>query len=972
MTITQSTIIQSEEFLSDLLHKTVRKWFYSQFQSFSQAQLQGVYPIHCRENILISAPTGSSKTLTAFLSVLNQLVDSADTDQLEERVYAIYVSPLKALNYDIEKNLKEPLEQMAQNNPAVANIRVGVRTGDTSQYQRQKMNKVPPHILITTPESLALLLASEKFLPHLKHVEWFIVDEIHAFAQNKRGTQLSLLMQHLQSHAGNYCRIGLSATVSPLDTIAQFLVGMKNDCQIAQISYEKETELTIFEPSNQLATDTHANIQRTIYDKLHDIIQTHKSTLIFTNTRSATEKVVYTLKTLHPNEYYEINEDPPFEKSSLIGAHHGSLSQMHRKDIEDKLKRGKLKCVVCSTSLELGLDIGYVDHVVLLHSPKQVARLIQRIGRSGHQLHAKTTGTIIVQNREDLVESSILTHMALTQSLDDIHVPTLCYDVLALYIVGRTLFESISKKELLEEVKQTYAFAQIDSYNFHEVLHYLSEDYPALEKFHSYPKITITDDMILARPSSKLAYRSNANTIADSGSVSVKIMDRTLGYIDEGFFESLKPRDIFVLGGDPYVYLYARGMTIQVREAQGRAPTVPRWFSQSLSLSAKGAEQIARLRVNISELPEQITHKKAVSELAKIYKLPTQTLEHIYTYHYEQRLMGLLQTRSTLPIEIYKDGPDVFHIIHCCLGKRANTVLAIIFPFLCKHVLHVDCKCAPHDTGIYIQAQKQLNIQKLFDTLCTHDVQKLFEQAIERTELLKHRFRQCAGRGLLFLRSYKGKTKHVSRQQMTSQLLLSAVRSISSHFILLKETMRELCEDVMDIQTVKVWVAQLQKRTIKLSIRQVKVPSMFGMPIIAQAYGDLLSPANKQEYMSNMYNMALASLSLDQGKKKNKIHIPIAEDTHADFTYEQFWDKQKPESPSKDITERLLSDMKFVSRKIELEPTIQYELYRLIQGETEGFTQPFKKWLAELFEDTVAKAWSDELLFYLKAKKEEL
>lgn len=353
-----------------ITHPLVREWFFSKFKEFSLPQLYGVMPIWERKNILVSAPTGGTKTLTAFLSILNYLVSLAEKNELEEKVYAVYISPLKALNNDVAKNLIEPLEEINEiankRGVKLQKIRVSVRTGDTTSIDRQKMLKQVPHIIISTPETCAILLNTVKFIELLKAVEFVIVDEIHALA-NKRGVHLSLSLERLENISKIVpVRIGLSATIAPLEEIAKFLVGVGRDCLIADVEFSKKVDIQIIAPSDLIESSAY-EMHSSLYKKIDELIQAHKTTLIFTNTRSATERIIHHLKEMFPARYLE-----------NIGAHHSSLSREHRFSIEDKLRKGELKVVVTSTSLELGVDIGYIDLVILLGSPKSTARAMQR------------------------------------------------------------------------------------------------------------------------------------------------------------------------------------------------------------------------------------------------------------------------------------------------------------------------------------------------------------------------------------------------------------------------------------------------------------------------------------------------------------------------------------------------------------------------------------------------------------------
>ncbi|MBU1930222.1 ATP-dependent helicase, partial [Candidatus Micrarchaeota archaeon] len=546
------------------LHPLLSHWFKHQFKSFTEPQLHAIPNILARENTLVSAETGTGKTLSAFTSILNELISLSDLEKLEEKVYCVYISPLRALSNDIHKNLLEPLEDIkksAKEKGKTISVPIAIRTGDTSQAERAKMLKKPPAILITTPESLAILLNAPKFREKLREVQWVIVDEIHSLAENKRGVHLSLSLERLQRLSPSICRIGLSATVAPLEKIAEFLVGMENkkprNCKIVNVSFLKKMDLKVISPLSDLIHTSQQQIQHALYETLDQLISQHKTTLIFTNTRAATERVVHHLKEKFPNKYMQGN----------LGAHHSSLSRQHRLNIENRLKQGKLKCVVCSTSLELGIDIGYIDLVILLSSPKSVARAIQRMGRSGHRLHDKVKGRLIVLDRDDLIESAVLLKNALEKKIDKIQVPTKALDVLAQHIFGIAIAEQIHVDELWTLIQQSYCYRNLSKATFLEVLDYLSGKYSSLELRQVYAKIWFDEETGMIGKKGKLArviYMTNVGTIPDEAKIIVKIKDHKVGTIDEGFLERLQKGDVFVLGGETYQFRHALGMVAQV------------------------------------------------------------------------------------------------------------------------------------------------------------------------------------------------------------------------------------------------------------------------------------------------------------------------------------------------------------------------------------------------------------------------
>src|SRR3989344_7889772 len=367
-----------KEEVKRILHPLVSEWFFNKFEDFSLTQLYGVKTINNRTNVLISAPTGGTKTLTAFLSIINYLVTLALKNELEDKVYASYISPFKALSGDVFVNLVSPLEEIKvlveKKGLKMQEIRVALRTGDTTAAERAKHARKIPHIYVSTPESLAIVLTTEKFVEAIKALEFIIVDKIHALT-NKRGVYLSLTLERLCNYSViEPVRIGFSATISPLEEIAKFLVVKDRDCLIANVKLNKKIEIGLDFQGESILEAENQESQKKLYHLLDEIIQKNRTTLIFTNTRAATERIIHFLDLHFPGKY-----------QGLIGAHHSSMSKETRFEIEDRLRKGELKVVVSSTSLELGIDIGNIDVVIMLRSPKGVARALQRIGRAGHK-----------------------------------------------------------------------------------------------------------------------------------------------------------------------------------------------------------------------------------------------------------------------------------------------------------------------------------------------------------------------------------------------------------------------------------------------------------------------------------------------------------------------------------------------------------------------------------------------------------
>ena len=848
------------EQINTILNPIVKKWFFNSFKEYSLPQLYGVMEIHSRNNILISAPTGATKTLTGFLSILNELVDSSQKGILENKIYCVYISPLRALNQDIQINLINPLMEMEKIYGKKLGIRVAVRTGDTDTSEKAKQLREPPHILITTPESLAIVLSSIKFVEHLKDVQWCIVDEVHALAENKRGTHLSLSLERLQKISPAMTRIGLSATIAPLQEIAKYLVGfedrMERPCKIVDVQFIKKLDLKVLSPVSDLIEMEHGKMHHAMYELMHNLIQEHKTTLIFTNTRSATERVVHNLKDKFPKFY-----------SENIGAHHGSLSKTHRHSLENKLREGKIKVVVCSTSLELGIDIGYIDLVVCLGSPKSVARALQRIGRSGHRLHDITKGRIIVLDRDDLVECAVLLKSAVERKIDKIHIPTNALDVLAQQIYGIAIQEKIHGRDLFNLIRNSYCYHNLDKKDFDEIIEYLAGKYISLEDRHIYAKIWHDEETGMIGRRGKMArmiYMTNIGTIPDETSVKVKVGEQVVGTIDEAFLERLRPGDVFVLGGQVYQFKFSRGMVAQVNASVNRLPTVPSWFSEMLPLSFDLALEIGRFRKLLNEKFCANKDKQEIIGFINDYLyVDKNAAEAIYQYFFEQFNYAEIPSHSRIVVEHYMNEKGIKHtIFHALYGRRVNDCLSRAAAFAISRTQHRDVEIGVNDNGFYIASDKTVNVMHAFKLIKSKDFRKLLDMAIDHSEVLKRRFRHCAMRALMILRTYKGRTKRVGRQQVSSQILISAVRRISPDFSILKEARREVLEDLMDIDDAQKVIEGIEKGNIKIEEITTAVPSPFAFNLIAQGVSDMLKIEDRVEFLRRMHRNVLAKIGM--------------------------------------------------------------------------------------------------------------
>jgi ATP-dependent Lhr-like helicase len=846
--------------IKSILHPLVNEWFFSRFQNFSLPQRYGVLNIWERKNILISAPTGGTKTLTAFLSILNYLIILAEKNQLEDRIYAVYTSPLKALSNDIHKNLIEPLEEIykiaEKKKIKLQKIRVGLRTGDTTTAERVKMAKKAPHILITTPESLAILLTSKNFVDNMKAIEFCIVDEIHAL-DNKRGTYLSITLERLNEVSLIFpVKIGLSATIAPLEEVAKFLVGIDNEREvfIADVQLEKAINVKVLSVGDLIAEE---NISTSMYNLIDSLIKKHKTTLIFTNTRSATERVVNHLKEKFPTEYGDDN----------IAAHHSSLAKSHRFDIEERLRAGKLKVVVCSTSLELGIDIGYIDLVIMLGSPKSSSRALQRLGRAGHKLHETAKGRFIVLDRDDLLECSIIQKEMIERKINRIYFPKNCLDVLSQQIFGMAIYKIWDINELFSLIRKSYCYSTLTRNDFFDVISYLAGEY-SLEKSNVYGKIWYDSKSSQIGKRGKLArvlYLTNIGTIPEESFITVKLSpsNEPIGVIDEGFLERMKKGDVFVLGGKKYIYLYTRGMNVYVKTTIDRPPTIPSWFSEMLPLSFDSALEINKFR---KSMKEKFRNKLKKSEIVSfirqyLYIDSESTAESIYNYFNEQHNYLEIPDSDTLVIERYNSHTEKHYLIfHSMYGRRVNDALSRAVGFLLGRTGGRDIEVGINDNSFYVAGEK-MNIEKVMNFLKPENLEEVLKEAIERTDVLARRFRHCATRSLMILRSYKGNRKSVGKQQMKSHFLLSAVKKISTEFPILREARREVLEDLMDIENCKKVVSWIKEGRIKIKIRETPLPSPFALGIIIQGQSDLIRIEDKQAFLRRMHELHLKEIS---------------------------------------------------------------------------------------------------------------
>jgi len=846
---------KSKEEVLALMEPLVSDWFRNKFRSLTEPQAYAIPLIHQRESVLVSSPTGSGKTLTAFLSIINELFRYAKEGRLEDRIYAVYVSPLKALANDINRNLRQPLREMRELARArgedFPEIRVGVRSGDTSSYERQKMLRKPPHIFITTPESLALVLVAPKFRERFSRVEWVIVDEIHEICDSKRGVHLSLTLERLQEHCERpFVRVGLSATLAPMEEIAAFLAGFEDgkrrEIYLVEADAKKDLDLRVICPAEGMNALPYEIVNAKMYDTLKDLIEEHTTTLVFTNTRSATESVVFKLKERGVEN---------------IEAHHGSLSKEIRLDVEERLKRGELKCVVSSTSLELGIDIGSVDLVCQIGSPKSVAKGLQRIGRSGHGYGQTAKGRLLAMDKDDLVECAVLSRAAHEGRVDRVSIPENCLDVLAQNLVGMSVEKRWDIEEAFRVVRRSYCYRNLNMETFMEVLRYLG----GLDEFEGiYPKIwlDLEEGRFGRKKGSRMIYSMNIGTIPEEATYSVYTENgRMVGDLSEKFAERLSPGDIFVLAGRSYEFRRIRGLKVFVREAQGRKPTVPSWAGEMLPRSFDLSLEVAGFRRELAERLDR-NERETVEWLCREFHIDGASARAVIDYFREQRAAcHVIPDDRRLAIEGYIDMSGRYNVIfHFPFGRRVNDALSRAYAFQITRHTGCNVSVSVTDDAFMITSPRKVELGRVVGIVSSTDLESVLRKAVRESELFKQRFRHNAARSFMILRAYKGRQVSLSRQQARSSALLETV-SRAGRFPVVEETFREILRDVMDVENARRILRWIEEGKMDVAVIDYSTtPSPFAHNVILTGISDLVLMEDRSTLIRELHRKVLAKV----------------------------------------------------------------------------------------------------------------
>jgi ATP-dependent Lhr-like helicase len=836
-------------------HPLVRDWFVARFGTPTEPQQQGWPSILAGKTTLISAPTGSGKTLAAFLICIDRLVRKALSGELTDKTEVLYVSPLKALSNDIQKNLEIPLGEILQlageRGILMPEIRAVVRTGDTLAHERRAMLSHPPHILVTTPESLYILLTAAKSREILKTVDTVIVDEIHAMADDKRGSHLALSLERLNHLAGRpITRIGLSATQKPIELVADFLGGTAGPVPvIVQIGHRREIDLAIEVPASELSAVASNEMWGEIYDRVAALAMQHRSTLIFVNTRRLAERMAH-----HLGE--RLGQD-------AVATHHGSLSRKLRLAAERKLKAGEIRALVATASLELGIDIGSVDLVCQIGSTRSISVGLQRIGRAGHWRGAIPRGRIFATTRDDLLECAALVRAIRQGDLDALAIPEQPLDILAQQIVAMCAAEDWKEEELFQSVRRAYPYRNLSREDFDAIVEMLSEGIAgARGRYAAYLHRDRVNGVLRARRGSRLAAITSGGAIPENSLYTVIAHPEAMvvGTVDEDFAVESLAGDIMLLGNTSWRIRRVQAGSVLVEDAQGAAPNVPFWRGEAPSRTDELSAHVAELREKISAFVPRVSSQGSaaqsglgVAAAVNLLKLECgldeagaeQTVEYIVA---GRALLGAVPTQTTVIAERFFDESGGMQlVIHAPFGGRINKAWGLALRKRFCRSFNFELQAAATDNGLNISLSEQHSfpLADVFHFLHPNSLRSVLEQAVLTSPLFTTRWRWDAGRALALLRFRGGKRVPPPIQRMRADDLLAAVFpeaqacqeniegdiTISNH-PLIREVMKDVLTEAMDIEGLERVLHGIADGRITCLAVDTPQPSQFSHEIL--------------------------------------------------------------------------------------------------------------------------------------------
>ena len=828
-------------------HPAVSAWFSQHFAAVTPAQAQAWPLIQQGLSTLIAAPTGSGKTLTAFLAVLDELVKRGleHQGQLPQRTTVLYVSPLKALSNDIQLNLQRPLQGIAEqlttmNLPAVT-IVAGVRTGDTPQKERAAMRRQPPHILVTTPESLYVLLGSDSGRGMLADVHTVIVDEIHAVAGSKRGSHLALSLERLQALCSQPLRrIGLSATQKPIAQVAQFLVGAQRACSIVDIGHARPRDLAIEVPAVPLAAVMPNDVWELLYDRLAALAQAHRTTLVFVNTRRLAERVARHMSERLGREH--------------VAAHHGSLAKEHRLDAEQRLKRGDLQVLVATASLELGIDIGDVDLVCQIASPGSISAFLQRVGRSGHHVGGVPKGRLFPTSRDDLIECVALLDCVRRGELDTLQIPQAPLDVLAQQIIAEVSCQEWPEQALLQMFRQATPYAGLDDARFEGLLRMLAEGYSGRQGVRAaYVHRDAVTRTLRGRRGSKLTAVTSGGAIADNADYAVLLEPQALsiGSVNEDFAVESLAGDIFQLGNRSYRILRIEGGKVRVEDAHGQAPNIPFWLGEMPGRSAELSAGVARLQASIDQ---RLARSEGQVEsllpwLQDELGLGRDSAEQLLDYLARTRqALGALPSQDTLIMERFFDASGATQlVIHTPFGSRINRAWGLALRKRFCRTFNFELQAAASEDAIVLSlsTSHSFELEEVWHYLHSNSAEAILIQALLDAPLFGVRWRWNAATALALPRYSGGRKVAPQLQRMKGEDLIATVfpdqiaclenivgeREIPDH-PLVQQTLDDCLHEAMDSVGWLTLLRRIESGEITLIQRDLPSPSPLAAAIL--------------------------------------------------------------------------------------------------------------------------------------------
>lgn len=871
------------------LHPDLAAWCDSHLREPTMPQRSAIPFGLDKRNLLICSPTGTGKTLAAFLPIFSRLAERRDRDELYPRTFALYISPLRALGYDVEHNVRRPMREigllerpntqrgrMRRGRIRETHVRTGVRTSDTPIEERRLMLSRPPHIFVTTPESLAVMLAMESYRKTLVDVETVIVDEVHALASNKRGSQLSLLLESLEEIVrAPFNRVGLSATISPLDRVAKFLVGTDRDCEVIDARGLRSISIDVVAPFNAAMAPL-AKVAQTAAN----MSENERSTLVFTNVRSQAERVAHEM-TLHfetPDGVETIDgEQRERIYDARIGVHHSALERSVRHRVEAALRAGKLRTVVCSSSLELGVDIGCIDRVLVVGGARGMTPALQRIGRAGHRPDAVARGTIIAQDRDDIIEAAATKRCIADGVLEDAAIPQTPLDVLAQWLVGSVCYDrTLSIDEALAIARRAYPYAEVQRDDLVRCAQYLSGGGVGPDEAHV-RRLGFDGEAIygLGRDVCS-AFFENVGTIPDEHHVMVRIKgDHAVGRVEESFLNDVQVGDVFVLSGKTLRVKEITSSGIVAEPFAGR-PTVPQWSSHLKGIPSALAAEIHVLRNGVVDRLREGEPRPALDWLKSRYGLESLEASHVVRYVAQQMAISAVPSPRKPVIEIYRMDRRQTAVFHTGAGRRINETLARVIASRVFAQIRVNTTLTTDDGGflLTLPAGKSLPDAVWASLLHTENFNRDLLAGLRSSHLLRNFFRYIANTGLLVLRRAGGRTLRRGSLAWNSQKIFERLYDADRKFPLLRETFRTVTRDVLDAPGARAYLEQIDGEPRVLHPRAAS-PFTFG--ILTSSFGDSVVLDDRASMVQALHERVLEVLGERAAEGYDVLDAPVLE-----------------------------------------------------------------------------------------------